>query len=220
MRTISAARIWPPVHWAQSREASTTGSPKQSPSSRTTSPPLRPARNPMVCGDVRFARSVPCCIATAHAIALAAEVKRIMIPSPRFLISSPPCSVTASRRTAKCCRRVSSAASGGMPVISRVESTMSVKRRTALSDASTGIAPTRLHASPDQRAGLAGDTAGIRGGPTGQPHRTGAASYQVLPATRSPSTRPPRASRRLQAAPGGGLYWLPSCMIGNPHYLC
>ena len=121
--------------------------------------------------------------------------------------------VTASRSRRSAAGR-SSAASGGMRSISRVESTMSVKRRKALSDASTGIAPTRLHVSPTNVPVLPATP------PASEEANWPATSHRccLLPGALSncrPSTRPPRA-----AAPSGctrrGPYWLPSCMIGNP----
>ena len=53
--------------------------------------------------------STPCCMATPQSKAADAEEKATMRPSPRFLTSVPPASVTACRRIEKCPRRTSSA---------------------------------------------------------------------------------------------------------------
>ena len=65
MRTTSATRIWPPSASAHSRAASTTGVPKQSPSSHVTSPALIPMRTADRRSPLKSAPATACCIATA-----------------------------------------------------------------------------------------------------------------------------------------------------------
>jgi hypothetical protein len=64
-----------------------------------------------------------------------------MRPSPRFLTSVPPDAAIALRRTEKCARRSSSAASGERAEASSVEPTRSVKRIVTCSLRDIGPAP-------------------------------------------------------------------------------
>ena len=88
--TISVARICPPWARSHSRAPSTTGEPKQSPSSTSTSPAATPMRILSATPWRLAARSTSCCIATAVSIAADELPNTAMTPSPRFFTSRPP----------------------------------------------------------------------------------------------------------------------------------
>ena len=133
-RTTSVTRICPPCAAAQSRAASITGVPKQSPSSKVTSPALVPIRisRGAALPPERLWRSSACWMATAAATASDAPENVAITPSPKFFTRHPRFASMEPERRWSCFRRISSAASSPSRARSSVDPTKSVKRTMAV----------------------------------------------------------------------------------------
>ena len=134
-RTIDAERIWPGAAVASRRWASTTGSPKQSPSSSTvTSPTLSPIRTSRRwLSAVRLCRSIACWTATAAPTASAAPANVAITPSPVDLMTLPPAPAMAAVTRPSCVYRRRSDCSSPIRARSSVDPTRSVKRTVSVS---------------------------------------------------------------------------------------
>ena len=137
-RTMSLARICPPLALAHNRAASVTGIPCQSPSVAVASPADSPTRSPTGSPPWRrLSRTIACCIRTAALSASIALLKTAMTWSPAVLISAPRLARKASRTDAKCCLRNTSHRSDPMRSSCAVDSTRSVKSTVTTCDSAT-----------------------------------------------------------------------------------
>ena len=122
-------------HCSHSRKATTTASPKQSPSSCTTSPVATPTRS----GS--SSATAACCSAAALRIRWSADGSSANTPSPVLLTIRPPNTPTTARTTASWRWRSPSAASTPSPASTDVDPMMSVTSTFSVAIATIGRRP-------------------------------------------------------------------------------